>query len=156
MIYLLKHPEVVQRVREELVTATGNSRSLSLEDRSNTPYLAATIAEIQRHASILNMNIWRFTNVDTEIGGYPVPKHTIVAAELSLILADEATFSNSKEFDPSRFITDPSLLANVIPFGLGRRSCLGESLARAELYLVCFLPDVEIVFLCLRMQFLMD
>ncbi|KAK6017785.1 hypothetical protein OSTOST_16690, partial [Ostertagia ostertagi] len=53
--------------------------------------------EIQRHASILNMNFWRFSSADAEIGGYAVPKHTIVSAELSLILSDEAIFPNSKE-----------------------------------------------------------
>ncbi|KAK6009683.1 hypothetical protein OSTOST_25367, partial [Ostertagia ostertagi] len=74
-------------------------------------------------------------SADAEIGGYAVPKHTIVSAELSLILSDEAIFPNSKEFDPSRYLDDPSLLTYVVPFGLGRRSCLGESLARAELYL---------------------
>ncbi|KAK6035527.1 hypothetical protein COOONC_26968 [Cooperia oncophora] len=71
--------------------------------------------EIQRHASILNMNIWRFTNVDTEIGGYPVPKHTIVAAELSLILADEATFSNSKEVRGS-FGSAAEIVADKLTF----------------------------------------
>lgn len=136
LIYLLRNPQAAQKVHDELDRVTGGSRPLSLKDKSETPYFVATIAEIQRHASILNMNIWRLTNTDTEIGDYPVPKNTVVSAELSLILSDESLFSNPKVFDPSRFISDPSLLANVIPFGLGRRACLGEALARAELYLI--------------------
>ncbi|WKY04127.1 hypothetical protein Q1695_005251 [Nippostrongylus brasiliensis] len=137
MIYMLKHPQVVHTVREELLRVTdGGSRAVSLKDKPNTPYLTATIAEIQRHASIFNVNLNRLSATDTEIGGHPVPKNTIVTAQLSLILSDETLFSNAKVFDPSRFLLEPSLLSNVIPFGLGRRACLGESLAKAQLYLV--------------------
>ena len=43
------------------------------------------------------------------------------------------------QFDPTRFL-DPirgkALEQKIIPFGIGKRSCLGESLARAELFLV--------------------
>ncbi|PIO66148.1 unspecific monooxygenase [Teladorsagia circumcincta] len=97
MVYLLKYPEIVRRLREELVRVTGGSRPLTLKDKNETPYLIATIAEIQRHASILNINNWRISNADAEIGGYTVPKHTIVSAELSLILSDESIFHHAKE-----------------------------------------------------------
>ncbi|KAK6052067.1 hypothetical protein COOONC_10427 [Cooperia oncophora] len=44
------------------------------------------------------------------------------------------------EFDPERYMKGQKLEEQVIPFGIGRRACLGESLARAELYLVSSLP----------------
>ncbi|VDL76500.1 unnamed protein product [Nippostrongylus brasiliensis] len=128
--------QVMDKVRKELLEVTGRSGTLSLKNRMDTPYLNATIAEIQRHSSILNNNIFRMSSADTEIGGYSVPKDTIVSAELSVILSDDSVFSNPEQFNPSRFIDDPTLLSNVIPFGLGRRACLGEALARAELHLI--------------------
>ncbi|WKY04122.1 hypothetical protein Q1695_005249 [Nippostrongylus brasiliensis] len=136
VLYMLQNPQVMDKVRKELLEVTGRSGTLSLKNRMDTPYLNATIAEIQRHSSILNNNIFRMSSADTEIGGYSVPKDTIVSAELSVILSDDSVFSNPEQFNPSRFIDDPTLLSNVIPFGLGRRACLGEALARAELHLI--------------------
>ncbi|CAJ0601236.1 unnamed protein product [Cylicocyclus nassatus] len=136
MVFLMRNPEVASRVREELLEVTDGARPLSVKDRPKTPYFVATITEIQRLASILKLNIFRQAEADTEIGGYPVPRGTVVSAELCLLLNDESKFSNPDKFDPSRFIHDPSLAAMVAPFGLGRRACLGESLARAELYLI--------------------
>uniref|UniRef100_A0A1I7W7K4 Cytochrome P450 n=1 Tax=Heterorhabditis bacteriophora TaxID=37862 RepID=A0A1I7W7K4_HETBA len=52
-------------------------------------------------------------------------------------MEDETQFENPREFNPDRYATGgKSLEQQVIPFGLGKRSCLGESLARAELYLI--------------------
>ncbi|VDM68100.1 unnamed protein product [Strongylus vulgaris] len=105
------------------------------------------VKEILRLASVINVNLFRKADSDTEIGGFPVPKNTAVSAELSLILSDEKRFPNPDVFDPSRFINDPSLSSIVVPFGLGRRVCLGESLARAELYLVIiFAPLLDQIF----------
>ncbi|WKY04124.1 hypothetical protein Q1695_005250 [Nippostrongylus brasiliensis] len=137
MIYLSEHPQVAEKARKEILEVTnGGTRPLSLQDKSRTPYLVATIAEVQRHASILNLNLNRLTATDTEIGGYTVPKGTIVAAQLSLIFADDALFPNPEKFDPDRFMNEESATSNVIAFGMGKRACLGESLARAELYLI--------------------
>ncbi|VDK64274.1 unnamed protein product [Cylicostephanus goldi] len=97
MIYLLRNPEVITDVREELLKVTGGSRPLSLADKQNTPYFVAALTEIQRMSSILNINIYRLADSDTEIGGYPVPKNTVVSAELSLILSDESKFANSEK-----------------------------------------------------------
>ncbi|VDK59501.1 unnamed protein product, partial [Cylicostephanus goldi] len=136
LIFLLRNPQVATNVRKEVQRATGGSRPLSLTDKPQTPYLLATITEVLRLASVLNMNLFRKTDSDTEIDGYPVPKDTVVAIQLSLVLSDENKFPNPDVFDPSRYISDPSLTSAVIAFGLGKRSCIAESLARAELYLV--------------------
>ncbi|CAJ0601237.1 unnamed protein product [Cylicocyclus nassatus] len=136
MIFLLRNPQVATSIRKEVQRATGGSRPLSLTDKPQTPYLLASITEILRLASVLNMNLFRKTDSDTEIGGHPVPKDTVVTIELSLVLSDENKFPNPDVFDPSRYISDPSLTSAVIAFGLGKRSCIAEALARAELYLV--------------------
>ncbi|CCD62704.2 CYtochrome P450 family [Caenorhabditis elegans] len=134
---LLLHPEVMVKAREEILKITENgSRHLSLTDRTSTPYLNAMIGEIQRHASILNVSFWKINKELTYMGGHPVDAGALVTAQLSALHVNDTIFKNPQEFDPERFIRDEELLQKVIPFGVGKRSCIGESLARAELYLI--------------------
>ncbi|CAO4377583.1 unnamed protein product [Caenorhabditis nigoni] len=134
---LLLHPEVIEKSRAELMKITGNgSRHLSLSDRPKTPYLNAVLGEIQRHASILNVNFWRWNYEPTYMGGHMVDAGALVTAQLSAIHVNETVFENPEKFDPERFIRDEKLLQKSIPFGIGKRACLGESLSRSELYLI--------------------
>ncbi|CAD6192368.1 unnamed protein product [Caenorhabditis auriculariae] len=137
VLLLLNNPEEIVKTREEIIKVTDNGTShVSLADRTNTPYLNAVINEIQRHASILNINLGRINPEDTTIDGQPVEKGAMITAQLSLILSDEKDYPNSEQFLPSRFIENESLQQRLCVFGLGKRACLGESLARAELYLI--------------------
>lgn len=133
---LLNHPEVVKKTREELVHLTGGHRAISLTDRCSTPYLSAVINEVQRVASILNVNIFRQTSEDTVVNGQPIAAGTALTTHLSLIHTDENLFKDHTKFIPERFMENNNLEKKLIPFGIGKRACLGESLARAELYLV--------------------
>uniref|UniRef100_A0A1I7TXU4 Cytochrome P450 n=1 Tax=Caenorhabditis tropicalis TaxID=1561998 RepID=A0A1I7TXU4_9PELO len=54
----------------------------------------------------------------------------------AVINVDEDLFKNNSEFCPERFLENSGLEKKLIPFGIGKRACLGESLARAELYLI--------------------
>ncbi|WKX91287.1 hypothetical protein Q1695_009824 [Nippostrongylus brasiliensis] len=134
--YLLLNPEVVSRVEHELFSVTEGKRQLSLSDRSSTQYFNATINEIHRCASLFPSNLWRAANEDTIVGSYVIPKGTAVAAQLSVIMNDKKFFKNSHQFNPDRYLNEDKLDQMIVPFGLGKRSCLGESLARAELYLI--------------------
>ncbi|CAL2043675.1 unnamed protein product [Caenorhabditis brenneri] len=133
---LLNYPKVYEKLRKELLEVTGGTRSIGLNDRPATPYLNATINEIQRIASILNTNLFRILEEDTVIDGQPVSAGAVVATQLAMLHTDEANFKNPTEFNPERFLENNNLEKTLIPFGIGKRSCLGESLARAELYLI--------------------
>lgn len=117
------------------VTDNG-SRALSWTDKNDTVYLNAVIAEIQRHASILNLNFWKVNHDFTHIGGHPVDAGALVSAQLCALHVDEKVYNDPKHFDPERFLRDKELIQQLIPFGIGKRACTGEALARAELYLV--------------------
>ncbi|CAI2353769.1 unnamed protein product [Caenorhabditis sp. 36 PRJEB53466] len=135
--HLVRNPHIQTEVRAELLKVTGNgARCLSLKDRHNTPLLIATLAEIQRHASIINLNLWRYNHESSTVAGLPMDAGSLVTAQLSAIHCHDGIFENPEQFDPSRFIKDEKLINQVIPFGIGKRSCVGENLARAELYLM--------------------
>ncbi|KAL6731894.1 hypothetical protein Aduo_002714 [Ancylostoma duodenale] len=134
--YLLLHPQVKSRVEEELLSITKGQRLLSILDRPNTPYYNAVISEIHRCALIVPMNFWRDTSEDTVVGPYLIPKGTSISAQISSIMTDEQYFVDKYKFNPDRYLTGDRIEQMVVPFGLGKRACPGESLAQAELYLI--------------------
>ncbi|KHJ79407.1 hypothetical protein OESDEN_20947 [Oesophagostomum dentatum] len=134
--YLLLHPEVKARVEDELLSITKGQRPLSITDRPKTTYYNAVLNEIHRCALVIPLNMWRDTADDTVVGKYVVPKGTSITAQISLIMTDERYFENKYEFNPDRYLNNESIAEMIVPFGLGKRACPGESMAQAELYLV--------------------
>ncbi|PIC24462.1 hypothetical protein B9Z55_017796 [Caenorhabditis nigoni] len=105
----LNHPEVVAELRRELLEVTGGTRGITLRDKPNTPYLNATINEIQRIASIFNTNIFRILEEDALIDGQVVSAGAVFTAQISLFHTDEAVFKDHTKFDPSRFMENNNL-----------------------------------------------
>jgi len=138
-IYLIRQPDIQREVQNELAKVVGHDRDVLLEDRKNLPFTVATINEVQRLASIVTFNLWHKTVEAVELNGYVIPRGTLIAPQMSVLFQDETEFDQPEKFDPTRFL-DPirgkALEQKIIPFGIGKRSCLGESLARAELFLV--------------------
>ncbi|KAK6020710.1 hypothetical protein OSTOST_13633, partial [Ostertagia ostertagi] len=95
--------------------------------------------EIQRVANILPINLLRTVSEDVTIDGYHFPRKTLVIPQISILMNDERVFPEPKTFRPERFLTDDGKLRRIdefLPFSVGKRQCLGESLARAELFLI--------------------
>ncbi|EGT31543.1 hypothetical protein CAEBREN_32368 [Caenorhabditis brenneri] len=135
--HLLMNPHIMDKAKNEILKVTENgSRYLTLEDRPSTPYLNAVIGEVQRHASVLNINFMRYNYEPVIMGGHPVDGGCLVSAQLGALHVNEEMFENPYDFDPERYMNNDNLLPQTIPFGLGKRSCLGEALARSELYLI--------------------
>ncbi|PAV87621.1 hypothetical protein WR25_06819 [Diploscapter pachys] len=136
LIYLLNHPDVTDRVRKELREVTDGSRDLSQNDKPKTPYFNATINEVQRLANIISINLMRKAAEDFQLGGVTIRKGQAVTAQISMVMSDEKYFEEPNKFNPDRYMSGDKLENQTIPFGIGKRACLGESLARAELYLI--------------------
>ncbi|WKX91279.1 hypothetical protein Q1695_009820 [Nippostrongylus brasiliensis] len=134
--YLLRNLDVMSRVEQELFSVTKGERPLSLADKPSTPYYNATLTEIHRCASLASLFLWRVAAEDTTVGSYTITKGTAVASQNTVIMNDEKFFKHHEQFNPDRYLNGNKLDRMVAPFGLGKRSCLGESLARAELYLI--------------------
>ncbi|EPB69662.1 hypothetical protein ANCCEY_11248 [Ancylostoma ceylanicum] len=76
---------------------------------------------------------------DVFIDGYFIPKGTEIMPQYGCILHDPNLFPNPDQFLPERFLdTDGAYRPRVElkPFGFGARVCLGEFLAKCELYLI--------------------
>ncbi|VDN23562.1 unnamed protein product [Cylicostephanus goldi] len=132
------HPEIQRKVQEELDNQCMGSR-VTLADRPRLPYTQAVINEIQRFANILPINLLRTVAEDVSIDDYHFPQGTLVIPQISILMNDERIFPDPKRFRPERFLDENGKLRRIdefLPFSVGKRQCLGESLARAELFLI--------------------
>ncbi|KAI1693369.1 cytochrome p450 domain-containing protein [Ditylenchus destructor] len=96
-------------------------------------------SEIQRMCNLLPQNLFHRTMRDVELNGYILPKTTNVVPQISCVLFDEKIFPEPHRFKPERFLDKNGQLLKVeelIPFSIGKRICLGENLARMELFLL--------------------
>jgi cytochrome P450 len=79
--------------------------------------------------------------LDLTVGGYRIPKGTLILWSAHLAGRDPAAWADPLEFEPDRFVDPPEerrALADIawVPFGRGARNCIGFALAQMELTLI--------------------
>uniref|UniRef100_A0A8B9JVX0 Cytochrome P450, family 2, subfamily P, polypeptide 6 n=1 Tax=Astyanax mexicanus TaxID=7994 RepID=A0A8B9JVX0_ASTMX len=138
LLYMTKYPEIQAKVHAEIDQVVGSSRQPSMMDRDNLPYTNAVIHEIQRMGNIIPFNLARATSKDVQIGEYTIPKGASVFGNLTSVLFDETEWETPKSFNPGHFLNNDGNFRRreaFMPFSAGKRVCLGEQLARMELFL---------------------
>ncbi|XP_026161318.1 cytochrome P450 2J2-like [Mastacembelus armatus] len=138
LLYMILYPDIQERVQAEIDTVVGSSRQPSLTDRENMPYTDAVIHEIQRMGNIIPLNLMRLTNKDTMLDKYTIPKGTMILPTLNSVLNDESMWETPHSFNPQHFLDQEGKFRRreaFLPFSAGKRVCLGEQLARMELFL---------------------
>ncbi|XP_074075223.1 cytochrome P450 2B6-like [Macrotis lagotis] len=137
-LLFLKYPQVTEKVQEEIDQVIGKNRFPELKDRANMPYTDAVIHEIQRFSDLLPLGLPHMVTEDTSFRGYFLPKGITVFLFLSSSLKNPHYFEKPDIFDPNHFLDAQGALKKsdaFIPFSMGKRSCLGEGIARTELFL---------------------
>uniref|UniRef100_A0A673MX72 Cytochrome P450 2B19-like n=1 Tax=Sinocyclocheilus rhinocerous TaxID=307959 RepID=A0A673MX72_9TELE len=138
LIYLTQNPHVQERCHEEIVRVLGYDRLPSVDDRDKLPYTYATVHEIQRYANIVPSGVFHETTQPTKLRGFDIPKGTTVFTNLTAILSDKEHWKYPDTFNPENFLDDNGHFfrpESFLPFSLGPRVCLGETLAKMELFL---------------------
>lgn len=108
-----------------------------ISNRSSTPYTEAVIHESQRLGNLFPVAIPHFTSNTAVVGDFIIPKGTHIVPFLAGIMLDDKTFPEPRRFAPERYIDEGNRFKahpSVIPFGIGKRRCLGENLARTEIF----------------------
>ncbi|XP_035239653.1 cytochrome P450 2M1-like [Anguilla anguilla] len=139
LLLMMKYPHVQERIQKEIDEVVGSSRSPSVQDRQNMPYTDAVIHEVQRSMDLTPTSVPHKTMRDTEFKGYFLPEGTMVLTLLSSVLSDPKLWKNPDAFDPENFLDENGSFKKndaFLAFGLGKRVCLGEGLARVELFLL--------------------
>ncbi|XP_030582482.1 cytochrome P450 2J2-like isoform X2 [Archocentrus centrarchus] len=138
LLYMIYYPDIQERVQAEIDAVVGSSRQPSMTDRENMPYTDAVIHEIQRMANIIPLNVARMASKDTTVDKYTIPKGTMLLATLHSVLHDESMWETPHSFNPQHFLDQDGKFRKreaFLPFSAGKRVCLGEQLARMELFL---------------------
>ena len=140
--YMTAYPDIQRRVQYEIEQVVGSSRKVVLSDKPRLCFTEATILEVLRIVTPTKFAIPHYTLNDTKLNGYDIDKETVVIVNLHSVHHDKDYWVNPEVFQPDRFLSkykklDSEKCGRVIPFGLGRRRCVGEHLAKLELF-CCF------------------
>lgn len=141
------------KVQAEIDSVLGD-RPPTLDDRGKLVFTEATIMEIQRLGSIAGMAVPHRALEDIHVRGYRIPKDTMIWSILYYIMRDPDYWSDPDSFKPERFIGEDGHILKeerFVPFGIGkhktnnspfsfkisgRRICIGETLAKTELFII--------------------
>jgi cytochrome P450 len=152
-------PMSAQELRDELMTllvagheTTASELAWAVERLARTPavlarlveelegdddaYLTATIYETLRRRPVLPNAAPRLVKQPVEIGGWTYSPGVCVLANAYLIHHDPEIYPDPYAFRPERFLDTQPGTYTWIPFGGGRRRCLGASFALLEMKLV--------------------
>ncbi|XP_003228822.2 cytochrome P450 1A5 [Anolis carolinensis] len=141
LMYLVVHPEIQKKIQEEIDEVIGRARKPRLSDRPLMPYTEAFILEVFRHSSLLPFTIPHCTTKETVLNGYYIPKDICVFINQWQVNHDENLWKDPSSFNPERFLSTDGKDVNkdesekVLIFGLGKRRCIGEPIARWEIFL---------------------
>ncbi|GFU51077.1 vitamin D 25-hydroxylase [Trichonephila clavipes] len=103
------------------------------------PYTHAVLLEQMRWKTIVPLNLMHYSLADIKVGGYDIPKDTIVIANFWQAHNDPRYWDEPEKFKPERFLSNDgkSVLKSkyFMGFSLGKRVCPGESMAYLEMFL---------------------
>ncbi|XP_030072792.1 cytochrome P450 2J5 [Microcaecilia unicolor] len=136
--YMVDYPDVQVKVQKELDAVLEPSEIIRYEDRKRLPYTNAVIHELQRFASIVQVGVTRMSIKDTKFKGFFIPKGTPLFANIDSALIDPEHWETPQHFNPNHFLDEDGNFVTkeaFIPFSAGLRVCMGEQLARIQLFL---------------------
>ncbi|XP_077217388.1 cytochrome P450 81Q32-like [Tasmannia lanceolata] len=138
MSLLLNHPHVLDKAKAELDIHVGNGRLIDESDLAKLPYLHNVIKETLRLYPVAPLLVPHQSSEECTVGGFNVPRGTILMVNMWTIHRDPKLWVEPMSFKPERFegIEGENEGFKFMPFGHGRRACLGANLAMRVVGLV--------------------
>ncbi|XP_078687374.1 cytochrome P450 2U1-like [Branchiostoma floridae x Branchiostoma belcheri] len=138
LLYMTLNPDIQNKVQQEIDGVVGEGLP-TLSHRSQLPYVNACLLEVMRIRPVVPLTIQHAPTETVKVREYDIPKGTQVLPNLYSLHMDPAYWPDPDRFDPGRFLDAEGNVINnpesFMPFSGGRRVCLGEQLARMELFL---------------------
>jgi cytochrome P450 family 135 len=121
---LTRTPDVLERLTEEIDSGDGDA------------YVTATVHETLRRRPVLPNAAPRLVMEPIEVGGWRYEPGVCLIADAYLLHHDPDVYPDPYAFRPERFLDEQPGTYTWIPFGGGRRRCLGASFAMLEMKIV--------------------
>lgn len=142
LLKISREPSIQDKIRKEIDDNIGQSPP-TMKDIERLPYTMACIMETLRCYPIAPFGLPHKASHDSEIAGIAIPKDTRLMYNAYSVNHDPKLWVDHDVFRPERFlnpVTGTLLSKDRLPpflsFGLGPRSCLGEKLAKADMFYV--------------------
>ncbi|XP_045121026.1 cytochrome P450 2L1-like [Portunus trituberculatus] len=136
ILYLAKYPEIQRRVQREIDNVLPRGTKPQYQDRAKLPYFEAVLNEVNRISSLVPLGVPHMASQDTQLEGYIIPKGAVLLPHLECSHKDPELWEKPDQFYPEHFLDAEGKFVpreGLMPFAVGRRVCLGESLARVEI-----------------------
>lgn len=133
MAELILHPEVQEKLHQEIDSAVGN-KTVTDADVAGLPYLQSVVKETLRVHPPGPLLSWaRLSTSDVQLSnGMLIPAKTTAMVNMWAITHDPKVWEDPLEFKPERFLeADVDVRGcdlRLAPFGAGRRVCPGKNL----------------------------
>ncbi|KAM7494518.1 hypothetical protein LguiB_029127 [Lonicera macranthoides] len=139
LLELIKNPEAMQKLRDELVKVIGGD-VIRESHLPQLPYLEACVKETLRLHPPGPLLVPHRCVKTCEVMGYIVPKDSLVMVNMWAIARDPTIWDDASSFKPERFLKSgidyKGQDFEYIPFGSGRRMCPGQPLASKAVPLI--------------------
>lgn len=133
LYWVHRHPQVRERLLEELDSAGGNPDPTVF---FRLPYLSAVCQETLRIYPVVVITFPRVVKSPFQLMGYELEPETLLLSCIYLTHQRPELYPEPKQFNPERFLNRQFSPYEYLPFGGGSRRCLGLALAQAEMKLV--------------------
>ncbi|XP_043945973.1 1,25-dihydroxyvitamin D(3) 24-hydroxylase, mitochondrial [Protopterus annectens] len=138
---LSRNPDAQEILFREIEDVLPENQIPTAEDIKRMPYLKACLKESMRLKPSVPFTS-RTLDRETVLGDYALPKGTIVMINSHALGSNEEYFEDGKHFKPERWLQERSSINPFahVPFGVGKRMCIGRRLAELQLQLaLCWL-----------------
>ncbi|CAG2115951.1 unnamed protein product, partial [Medioppia subpectinata] len=140
LLFIAFYPDYQDKLRDEINNELGDCMPV-IEDKSKLNYTMAFISEILRYKNPFPIGVPHKMLDDSKLGDFTVLKNTLIVFHQASVMTDPKYWTNADKFEPDRFLDNHGQFLKTkptayIPFSYGRRTCLGESLAINNLFLV--------------------
>jgi len=135
IIHLSQYKDVYEKVRNEIDSVLGKNL-FNVDDSDKFPYYNAFIQEVMRVTPAVMNTIAKTLKEPKQCGDLTLPAGTEIYASITGLSHDPLNFENPLQFNPDRFLPENASKIKPfshIPFGGGRRMCLGKSFALQEM-----------------------
>ena len=148
VIYMMaRNPDKQAILRQEVLSVLGEQKHASPDTIAQMPYLRAWVRETLRLYPPVTILI-RISNKDLILSGYHIPAGTELHLLPYQMSRDENVFEEPNAFRPERWLRGKKVslqnskvvevkeVFSSLPFGFGRRMCIGRRIAELELHLL--------------------